>query len=220
MQTPMWKDTICEFMCSWSWHQVPSCWQQWYHANLWRTTSRVLKGTNLPAQLGCPCHGNPHKSCGWRGCPCEPSATGSPPNQDYWRVKKTPKRMGLGCFRPPRPQRVPWVRSEAGHGAAVQMGTPVCTQQPGSGQNCSDQAKNTTHRLKPFKECYRCIPPHMYNNMRAHIQEMLDIGAIHKSHSLLASTVILAQKKDSSLRFCIGLRKLNNRTVKDAYSLP
>ena len=35
----------------------------------------------------------------------------------------------------------------------------------------------------PFKEHYRCIPPHMYDDMRAHIQEMLDIGAIHKSHS-------------------------------------
>ena len=35
----------------------------------------------------------------------------------------------------------------------------------------------------PFKEHYRCIPPHMYNDMRAHIQEMLDIGTIHKSHS-------------------------------------
>ena len=35
----------------------------------------------------------------------------------------------------------------------------------------------------PFKERYRCIPPHMYNDMIAHIQEMLDIGAIHKSHS-------------------------------------
>ena len=31
----------------------------------------------------------------------------------------------------------------------------------------------------PFKEHYRHIPPHMYNGMRAHIQEMLDIGAIH-----------------------------------------
>ena len=28
-----------------------------------------------------------------------------------------------------------------------------------------------------FKERYRCIPPHMYDDMRAHIQEMLDIGA-------------------------------------------
>ena len=61
----------------------------------------------------------------------------------------------------------------------------------------------------PFKERYRCIPPHMYDDMRAHIQEMLDIGAIHKSHSLWASAVVLVQKKDGGLRFCIDLRKLN-----------
>ena len=29
----------------------------------------------------------------------------------------------------------------------------------------------------PFKERYRCIPPHMYDDMRAHIQEMLDVGS-------------------------------------------
>ena len=62
----------------------------------------------------------------------------------------------------------------------------------------------------PFKECYRCIP----------VQEMLDIGTIWKLHSPLASTVVLVQKKDGSLRFCIDLRKLNNWTIKDAYSLP
>ena len=72
----------------------------------------------------------------------------------------------------------------------------------------------------PFKECYRCIPPHMYDNMRAHIQEMLDIGAIHKLHSPWASAVVLVWKKDGGLRFCIDLRKLNNQTVKDAYLLP
>ena len=71
----------------------------------------------------------------------------------------------------------------------------------------------------PFKEHYRCIPPHMYDNLRAHIQEMLDIGAIHTSHSPWASTVVLVQKKDSGLRFCINLRKLNNWNVKDAYLL-
>ena len=43
----------------------------------------------------------------------------------------------------------------------------------------------------PFKEQYRQIPPHMYDNMRAHIQEMLDIGAIHKLHSPWASAVVL-----------------------------
>ena len=60
----------------------------------------------------------------------------------------------------------------------------------------------------------------MYDDMRAHIQEMLDIGAIHKSHSLLASAVVIVWKKDGGLRFCIYLRKLNNWTVKDAYLLP
>ena len=60
----------------------------------------------------------------------------------------------------------------------------------------------------------------MYNDMRAHIQEMLDIGAIHKSHSPWASTVVLVWKKDGGLRFCIDLRKLNNWTVKDPYLLP
>ena len=55
--------------------------------------------------------------------------------------------------------------------------------------------------------------------MKAHLQEMMDIGAIWKSHSPWASTVVLVQKKDGSLRFCIDLRKLNNWTIKDAYSL-
>ena len=35
----------------------------------------------------------------------------------------------------------------------------------------------------PFKKWYRLTPLHMYNDVRAHIQEMLDIGAIHKLHS-------------------------------------
>ena len=72
----------------------------------------------------------------------------------------------------------------------------------------------------PFKEHYQHIPPHMYNDVRAHIQEILDTGAIHKSHSPWASAVVLVQKKDDGLRFCIDLRKLNNQTVKDAYTLP
>ena len=60
----------------------------------------------------------------------------------------------------------------------------------------------------------------MYDDARAHIQEILYIGAIWKLHSPWASTVVLVQKKDGSLRLCIDLRKLNNQTIKDAYLLP
>ena len=61
----------------------------------------------------------------------------------------------------------------------------------------------------PCKERYRCMPPHMYDDVRAHIQEMLYIGAICKLHSPWASAVVLVQKRDGGLRFCIDLRKLN-----------
>ena len=30
----------------------------------------------------------------------------------------------------------------------------------------------------PFKDCYQCIPPRMYDKVKMHIQEMLDVGAI------------------------------------------
>ena len=60
----------------------------------------------------------------------------------------------------------------------------------------------------------------MYDNVKAHLQEMLDIGVIRKSHSPWASTVVLVWKKGGSLRFCIDLRKLKNQTIKDAYLLP
>ena len=75
----------------------------------------------------------------------------------------------------------------------------------------------TKHLLK---ERYRRIPPHQYEEVRKHLQEMLDIGAIRGSTSLWASPVVLVHKKDGSLWFCIDLRKLNNQTIKDAQSLP
>ena len=72
----------------------------------------------------------------------------------------------------------------------------------------------------PFKEKYRRIPPQMYEEVRAHLKEMLDLGAIRESNSPWSSPIVLVRKKDGRLRFCIDLRKLNLRTVKDSYSLP
>ena len=48
---------------------------------------------------------------------------------------------------------------------------------------------------------------------------MLDVGAIRPSNSPWSSAVVLVQKKDGKLQFCINLQKLNARTIKDAYSL-
>ena len=49
---------------------------------------------------------------------------------------------------------------------------------------------------------------------------MIQVGAIRCSNSPWANAVVLARKKDGFLRFCIDLRKVNARTIKDAYSLP
>ena len=72
---------------------------------------------------------------------------------------------------------------------------------------------------QPFKEHYRRIPPHLYEEVKQHLREMVEVGAIRRSFSLWASAVVLV-RKNGGLRFCIDLRKLNNRTVKDGYSLP
>ena len=71
-----------------------------------------------------------------------------------------------------------------------------------------------------FKEKYSAITPQLYSEVKAHLQEMLDLGAIRHSNSPWVSAIVLVRKKDGKLRFCIDLRKLNSRTMKDSYSLP
>ena len=55
--------------------------------------------------------------------------------------------------------------------------------------------KLTDHQ--PFKERYRRIPPHLLEEVKQHLQEMMEVG-----------------------RLSIDLQKLNNGTVKDGYALP
>ena len=53
----------------------------------------------------------------------------------------------------------------------------------------------------PFKEAYRRIPPQMYDEVKAHIQKMLDLGAIRPSNSAWASAIVLVRKKEILYRF-------------------
>ena len=70
------------------------------------------------------------------------------------------------------------------------------------------------HKIKldnytPFKECYRHIPPNLFKEVKNHLKEMIQVGAIRCSSSPWASAVVLVRKKDGSLHFCIDLRRLN-----------
>ena len=73
---------------------------------------------------------------------------------------------------------------------------------------------------QPFKERYRRLPPHLFEEVKQHLQEMVEVGAIRRSFSPWASAVVLVRKEDGGCRLCIDLQKLNNHTFKDGYALP
>ena len=87
---------------------------------------------------------------------------------------------------------------------------------------CTNATKHVIELMKdePFKERFRRIAPPLVHEVRQHIQEMLDGGAIRPSQSPWCNAVVLVRKKDGSLQFCIDFRRLNARTKKDAYPLP
>ena len=88
-----------------------------------------------------------------------------------------------------------------------------------------EDSSTETHHIRltdstPFKDRPRRIPPGMYDEVKKHIENMLACGAIRESESPWSSNVVLVRKKDGSLRLCIDYRKLNERTIRDAYQLP
>ena len=87
---------------------------------------------------------------------------------------------------------------------------------------CTDAAEHVIELLdtEPFKEWFRCIAPPLVEEVREHIQEMLDGGAIRPSQSPWCNAVVLVRKKDGGLQCCIDFCRLNSQTKKDAYPLP
>ena len=67
---------------------------------------------------------------------------------------------------------------------------------------------------------YRRVPPALFQEIREHLTEMLQAGTIKHSQSPYSSNIVIVRKKDGSIRFCVDFRKLNSKTVKDAYAIP
>ena len=60
----------------------------------------------------------------------------------------------------------------------------------------------------------------MVDEVRNHLREMLESGAIRPSQSAWCNAIVLVRKKDGSLQFCIYFRCLNACMKKDSYPLP
>ena len=85
--------------------------------------------------------------------------------------------------------------------------------------------EGVTHKINldneiPFKQRYRRIPPSMVDEVRAHLEKLLEAEIIRPSHSPFASNVVLVRKSTGQLRLCVDYRMLNKRTIKDSYALP
>ena len=89
---------------------------------------------------------------------------------------------------------------------------------------CTDATEHVIELLpeqdEPFKERFRRIALYEVEEVCQHIQEMLDGGAIWPSQSPWCNAIVLVQKKDGTLRFCIDFRHLNTCTKKDSYPIP
>ena len=59
--------------------------------------------------------------------------------------------------------------------------------------------------LKPFKERPRNIPSGLLEKVKDHPEHMLDVGTIKPTKLAWSNAVVLVQKKDGGLRFCIDI---------------
>ena len=73
---------------------------------------------------------------------------------------------------------------------------------------------------EPFKERFRRIPLPLLEEVHSSLQDTLEAGAIHPSQSPWCNMVILVQKKDGTLRFCVDFRHLNVHRKKGSYPPP
>nr|AHN53416.1 putative gag protein [Nuttalliella namaqua] len=88
------------------------------------------------------------------------------------------------------------------------------------------QTPLTKHRIvmnddaRPVRRTPYRVSAKERDAIRSQVRDMLAEDVIQPSSSPWASPVVLVQKKDGTLRFCVDYRRLNRLTKKDVYPLP
>ena len=80
--------------------------------------------------------------------------------------------------------------------------------------------ENDTDDSAPKKQPVRRMPYAAQSEIARQLKDMQENGVIQASKSPWSSPVVLVQKNDGSLRFCVDYRELNSVTKPDTFPLP
>ncbi|KAL7863449.1 hypothetical protein SRHO_G00124330 [Serrasalmus rhombeus] len=104
------------------------------------------------------------------------------------------------------------------HGVMFQ---PVVAPTSAIDPNCfSLLIQNETKKEITITSRSRRLAPADIEDVRKHLQELLDAGVIKESRSPYASPIVVAQKKNGNVHMCIDYRTLNSKTIPDQYTTP
>ena len=73
---------------------------------------------------------------------------------------------------------------------------------------------------RPVQKNYRSIPRPLYQEVKHHIEDLLNKQFITKYQSPYSSPIVCVRKKDGTLRLCVDYCELNHRTVPDRHPIP
>ncbi|XP_028254301.1 uncharacterized protein LOC114429891 [Parambassis ranga] len=86
-------------------------------------------------------------------------------------------------------------------------------------------ARGVEHRIRladsrPFRQRSRRLAPADIEDVRKHLQDLLQAGIVKESRSPYASPIVVVRKKSGAVRMCIDYRLLNTRTIPDQFTTP
>jgi len=96
---------------------------------------------------------------------------------------------------------------------------PSCLEKGLGKTNLEQHIIEVTNEDLPIKQRHYPISPAKQKLVYAEQDRMLGLGVIEESNSSWSSPVTLV-KKGQKNRLCLDARKVNSRTIKDAYPLP
>lgn len=80
--------------------------------------------------------------------------------------------------------------------------------------------KIQTYDERPIAENFCRTPLHFQKQEKEYLDKLMQQGVIEPSISEWSAAPVLVRKKSGDLRYCIDYRALNDKTIKDNYSLP